>query len=181
MAITSKDYFKKEPLYIEQSSPNNGIPADSYAAAVAALNSSIETYERRYLKQLLGKSLYEEFISSSEDAKWAVLKSLLWESVDVTEGETTTKVYTESPVADFIYFWHVNDYTLKYNGETYRQSKSDNSVSVSVIQKQVFIWQEMKRKTKVIKEWLVANASNFPALNTSEWQQLEINYNSFSI
>lgn len=174
MATTTKDYFKKQPLFIEQSVTNNGVPVDLQSARTKLLDDAISTYERNYLCALLGKDLAKLFIASPADAKWSALKDLLWDGTLFI-----------SPVANYIYFFYLTDNAASYNGETFKQAKTEGSSTIQVVQKQVYVWSEMKDLQIPVLEYLDANWSSLETEDAKAdftgWSKLLTNYNSLGI
>lgn len=172
--MTTKDYFKKQPLFIEQSKGNNGMPSDVSSAKTTALTDAIATYEKQYLRLLLGADLAKAYLTAPTAEKWADLNSLLWDE--------DLKI---SPIANYIYFFYLSDYSASYNGETFKQAKTEGSNTIQVVQKQVFVWSEMKKIQSRVMEYL---SNNYAILETenaaadfSNWSDLVTNYNSAGI
>ena len=181
--LTDIEYFSKEPLYIEQALENNGMPTDLFEATIAAFSNAWVDYERKYLRLLLGKDLRDEFYVKSELPVWEDLKALLWQTEEAS-NPNSPRVFTESPVADYIYFWYTSDHSAVYNGQVLRQAKVDSATTIQVVQKQVWVWGRMKENTLIAMAWLDANYSKMgaaAALDKTEWPKLLSNYNSFGI
>lgn len=167
-SITTVDYFKKQPVLIDQPSANNGIPSDVYSARTEALQNAIDVYEKQYLETLLGVGLAAEFVAGISDSKWATLKGLLWDS--------TNKV---SLVAYYIYFYYLSDYSASYDGQLFKQNKVENTINISVAPKQVYVWAEMKKKQVAVMDYLTATTLDSTAtLDKTLWDELKINYNT---
>ena len=169
MALTP-EYFLKAPLALPQDVTNTGIPTEISSANGQRLQDSIDTYEPMFLDLLLGKALSKKYQEDESDI-YAGLTEMLYDD--------TKKA---SVIAKFVYFWHLSDYSAYYTGESFSRGKSDNSTTISVVQKQVFVWKLMKDELKSIFEYLLNTTDeNYSDLDMSGWVNLRLNYNSFGI
>lgn len=169
MALTP-EYFLKAPLALPQDVTNTGIPAEISSANGQRLQDSIDTYEPMFLDLLLGKTLSKKY-QEDESEIYAGLTELLYDDTKKT-----------SVIAKFVYFWHLSDYSAHYTGEAFSKGKSDNSTTISVVQKQVFVWKLMKDELKSIFEYLLnVTDAAYSDLDMSGWVNLRVNYNSFGI
>ena len=169
MALTP-EYFLKAPLALPRDVTNTGIPAELSSANGQRLQDSIDTYEPMFLDFLLGKTLSKKYQEDVAET-YAGLTELLYDD--------TKKA---SVIAKFVYFWHLSDYSAYYNGESFSKGKSDNSTTISVVQKQVFVWKLMKDELKSIFEYLLNSTdAAYSDLDMSGWANLRVSYNSFGI
>ena len=123
MAIT-KAYFDQHPVFIPQAKQNNGINADVYVAKTVKLDSAIRRHEKAYLTRLLGRGLYAEYIAAPTDAKWDGLNALLY--------DTTLFV---SPIANYIYYWFLDENAGDYDGSLVTTTKQENVINYFVFYK----------------------------------------------
>ena len=165
--IITAEYFAKQPIQLTQVRTNAGIPAGVQNADTQKLNDSIAIYEPLFLEHLLGKTLAAAYAAAPQSELLKPLSDILYDS--------TTK---KSTIAKFIYFWYLNDFCMSYNGETFRQSKSDGSVNISVVAKQVHIWSLMKEELVPAFAWLSENSASLTDLDVTGWSKLLVNYNS---
>lgn len=172
MAIT-KAYFEQNPVAIPQAKQNNGINADVYSANTVKLDSSIKRHEKAYLTLLLGRELYAEYIAAPTDAKWADLNALLY--------DTTLLV---SPIANYIYFWYLDENVGSYDGSLFQTTKQENSTNHSVVYNQVKAWNAMVTMNEPILQYLydtIETIETLALIDKTGWTELCTLKNSWGI
>lgn len=96
------------------------------------VQSFIDKYEPKFLKELLGLTLYQEFITGLEedpvDPKWISLRD-----------ETDLKAM----IVDYVYVYYLRNATTSTTGTSEVKAKNNNSTPVNSIDKQVRAWNEM--------------------------------------
>lgn len=172
MCITA-NYFEQNPLYIPQAKQNNGINADVYDAGASKLDKAIKKHEKAYLRLLLGRELYAEYITSPEDAKWDALNALLYDTENL-----------ESPIANYIYFWYLDENIGTYDGSLFLTTKHENSNNHSVIYNQIKAWNEMVGMNEPILTYLARNINTIETtalISKAGWVELCTLRNSWGI
>lgn len=108
------------------------------------VQSFIDKYEPKFLKELLGLTLYQEFITGLTpvpvdpptdpptyepiDLKWIALRD-----------ETDLKAM----IVDYVYVYYLRNVTTSTTGTSEVKAKNNNSTPVNSIDKQVRAWNEM--------------------------------------
>lgn len=110
----------------------------------------IKKYEAKYLKELLGDTLYLEFVAGMSvepiEQKWTDLANKLRDPVTL-----------ESPIANYIYYWYkrneVTDSVVI--GEV--KPQGENANSASSVHKTVRAWNEMVDWNYGVASYIVSN------------------------
>ena len=170
MAIT-KAYFDQHPVFIPQAKQNNGINADVYAAKTAKLDSAIRRHEKAYLTRLLGRGLYAEYISTPTDAKWDGLNALLYDATLFV-----------SPIANYIYYWFLDENAGDYDGSLVTTTKQENATNHPVLYKQIKAWNAMVEMNVPILSYLQNTViSTTAVIDKQGWGELYTFKNSMGI
>lgn len=110
----------------------------------------IKKYEAKYLKELLGETLYSEFVAgmSAEpiEQKWVDLADKL------RDAETK-----ESPIANYVYYWWKRNEVTDSVGIGEVKPQAENASPASAVHKMVRAWNEMVDWNYRISDWLYAH------------------------
>lgn len=122
------------------------------------LSGFIEKYETRFLKELLGKTLLDEFKSGLEEdpvpVKWVDLKNIL--------ANNSTK---ESPIANYVYYWYMRNKSTETASIGEIKPNTENGSMASSVQKQVRSWNEMVDWNFEVLEFIKDNIIDYPSFN----------------
>lgn len=77
MAWTDIEYYKVGEIQISGIQTSDAFNNESVDLKTADVNSYIEKFERKFMRFLLGKELYDNFIETKTDPKWDILKNIL--------------------------------------------------------------------------------------------------------
>jgi hypothetical protein len=125
------------------------------------LSSFITKYEARFLKELLGKDLYNAFITGLEEdpiqQKWLDLKNEL--------VNDTTK---ESPIANYVYYYYSRNKATETVGFGEIQPNTENGIMANAVQKQTRAWNEMVDWNKQVIDFINDNISDYPEFKPSD-------------
>lgn len=148
-------------------------------AVIENLNGFINKYQIKYLKMLLGDSLYAEFIAGITpvpipgtdpqeyapiDAKWAnLLNAIVQSDIKVC------------PIANFVYFYFVRDQAVYNAGINVVVAKGENSVTADSKVKTARAWNEMNELSYEVYKFLKVNVCIYGVIP----YQVYFNYNFF--
>ena len=119
------------------------------------LSGFITKYEARYLKELMGETMYNEFIAGlKEDPisdKWINLKN------KIVFADTK-----ESPIANYVYFFYQKNLTTTTSGIGETRNSSENSDRASAYKKMVDSWNEMVKWNYDVVKFINDNIADYP-------------------
>lgn len=110
----------------------------------------IKKYEKRFLTQLLGEAVYNEFMTGLQVIP--VLQK--WEDLKDKLVDDDTK---ESPVANYVYYFYMRDNYTQTVGVGEVKAKAENSVMSNNDAKMVRAWNEMVLWVDDLRPWFVDN------------------------
>lgn len=127
--------------------PNLTSTTAAGTANIAELQWFINTYEKEFLKYLLGDNLYDEFVAgiavAEPLAKWTNLKNQIYDGTNFI-----------SPAAGYVYFFfRRNRFTITM-GSSEVKPLHENGETVGHAAKQVMAWNNMVKQCEDIWEWL---------------------------
>lgn len=141
-------YFTGELLI-----PNLSAITPAGSANIASLDWFIDRYEPEFLKYLLGKVLYGEFIAGLADGgdddeaadKWDDLRDKIF---------TVTETSSQSPAAAYVYYFFRRSQVTAtvFGGEV--STMHENATVVDANDKLVNAWNNMVNDSKVLWDWL---------------------------
>lgn len=174
MPLIDATYF-----YGEINVPN----IDTPGAVLENLEDLIKKYEAKFLKTLLGKSVYELFIA--EMAKPDDEQEQIWKDLKSILVDEEIKL---SPIANYVYrFYQYNQFTVS-TGSGEKQAKNENSTRASVVPKVVRAWNEMSDWMMDNRGWFIEFYSDnefegyyFSVLFHSSWEHEFSKINRFGL
>jgi len=108
------------------------IAQTSNAGVIESTQIFIDKYEKKFLKSLLGNALYIDFVNG-----------LLQDPIDQKWIELRDETDLKDMLVNYIYYWYDRNKTTTTNGVSETKGKTENSVVVNNIDKQVRSWNEM--------------------------------------
>lgn len=147
--LINEEYFKGEIVIPNLKSSGNAASRFVANSNVELLNYFIAKYERKFLVELLGVKLCNEFIAGltgDVSGKWEELKNIL---VD--------EQVHESIIANYVYYWFMRNNVTTTTGVGEVETETDNSTRVSPSLKMVSAWNEMVDGVKSVAGWLSSN------------------------
>lgn len=119
----------------------------------------IDKYEPKFLKELLGATLYSEFVAGLQadpiDPKWIELR-------DQTDLKTM--------LIDYVYYWYLRNWATITAGVGEVKGKSDNATQVSPAQKMVTSWNEMA----TLARFFDLDTTTYPSWNRVYWRSWHV-------
>lgn len=132
----------------------------SQPAVQAALTLFIEKREPEYLEKALGYEFYQLFTAgiTAEEQRYEDLRD--GAEYNNSDGHlkkwkgliTTDK---RSPIANYIYYWHMRDNVTFTAGTGEKEGKSDNAGNASPAIKMIRAWNEMVDWTIALYDYLL--------------------------
>lgn len=148
--LIDKTYFHTE-LFISNITESSEVEQ----ARAAELQRFIDKYEPIYMNNVLGETLYSEFLAGLAlnpiPAKWTALKALF---VD------TSKLL--SPIASYVYFYYMRNHATETTAAGEVTSVTENGEVVGANYKMVRAYNEASESADLIKEWLRSNIATYP-------------------
>lgn len=146
---------------------NNGTDSDIYTSIIKEVEYCIDLYERNYLKAILGKELYDEYISDMQEPetaeKWADFNAKL--IVD-------DKAYI-SPIANYIFYHYVKRNNVRYIDDQFQINKIEGVTIVNTNVQLDKIWNEMVAMNETFLYWFTTNIPKTTASISYEmWKYL---------
>ncbi len=135
---------------------------------LASLNAMIAKYEPKFLKLLLGETLYATYAAAIAGNP----TSGIWFDLNAQIYQTTP--FYQSPVANYVYyqFWKTNRTTTLTTGE--QKAKSENSDAVRIDRKMEAAWNEMCELVTTIREYLDEHSTDYEDWMTDEVESFEL-------
>lgn len=126
----------------------------------------IKKYEAKYLKDLLGETLYSEFVAGMSvepiEQKWIDLADKL------RDAETK-----ESPIANYVYYWWKRNEVTDSVGIGEVKPQAENASPASAVHKMVRAWNEMVDWNYTFNSWIGSNLTVYPS-HRPFYHQIEI-------
>lgn len=163
--MLSASYFTGELLI-------PSISGSTYAEVenLALLNLMIKKYEVPFLKDLLGETLYGDYVAAMALSP----TSGPWFDLDAQIYSEDSPLY-KSPVANYVYckFWKTAHTVTTQVGEM--AGKIENADKVSIGQKMIDAWNDMVDMVEDIRDFLDENSAdytNWLADEVAEWEKM---------
>jgi len=142
------------------------VPNTDTPAVQENINFFIKKYEAKFLKTLLGVSVYASFIA--EMAKPVDEQAQIWKDL---KSKLVDEENKQSPIANYVYkFFQYNGFTVTTGtGET--KPKNENSTRASIVPKVVRAWNEMSDWVIETRGWFVDfyTENDFNGYYLSSW------------
>lgn len=116
----------------------------------ANVQSFIDKYETKFLKELLGLTLYQEFIDGITPVE--ILPTTVpptYEPIDPKWISLRDETDLKTMIVDYVYYWYMRNSTTFTSGTSEVKAKNSNSTPVNSIDKQVRAWNEMVRMVRL--------------------------------
>lgn len=124
-------------------------------SVLASINLFIAKYEPKYLKLVMGDTLYAAYLAGIEEdpipAKWTNLQNVIRVS--------STK---DSAIAGYVYWWYMRDMASQTVGMGQVKPAAENAIMVSNIDKMTRAWNEMSEQTMKIAKFIMDNPTDYP-------------------
>ena len=124
------------------------------ASVIASINLFIQKYEAKYLRMVMGETIYADYLAGIEEdpipAKWTDLQNVI--------RVASTK---DSPIAGYVYWWYMRDQASQTVGMGQVKPLAENAIMVSNIDKMTRAWNEMVDQTKVVAKFLFDNQDTY--------------------
>lgn len=135
------------------------------------LDVFITKYEAKFLIQLLGKTLYDEFLVGLDDPQpdqiWIDLKEMLLD-----------ETLKQSPIANYVYYFYSEDNATQTTGVSEVLARAENASYHTPIHKMMRAWNEMVVRVLEIRKWLTDNLVTYPNLIIYSYPYLN-NWNGY--
>lgn len=115
----------------------------------------IDKYEPKFLKELLGTDLYNEFIAGLQEdpipEKWVELRD-----------ETDLK----QMIIDYVYYYYMQNQATSTAGMSEVKGKTDNATPVNNVTKMIRAWNEMVEMARLFD----LSTETYPSWNRVYWR-----------
>ena len=160
--ILDKTYFSKRPIKVPQSeSLGNGVSSKISTSDAAIIDECINLYEPKFLINLLGYDVANEFIEAYKasiltenpidlEPKWVALKNKLYNITEKT-----------SPAANYVFFFICDEIIQTTTRVGSAVGKLEETQVVSFIQKQATAWNLMTENLFCFYKWLESVQSDY--------------------
>lgn len=135
---------------------------------VTNVQDFIDEYDPKFLKELLGLALYNEFIAGLAvtpvediDAKWIALR----DEFDL-----------QKMIAYYVYYWYKRDETTQSGGISENKPKSQNASPTNSVDKQVNAWNKMVDLTRLFD----LDTNVYPDFSRVYWRRFDLRYCNFN-
>lgn len=124
------------------------LPGGSLSGDLADIDDYIEKYEKEALLDLLGYTLYKDFIANPTDTRWTRFKDGYEYSIDYLGDTHLVKwnglVNTEavSLLAYYVYYKYIEFHVTHTSGFGELLQQAENAQKISVSQKRVNAWNQ---------------------------------------
>lgn len=122
------------------------------------VQSFIDEYEPEFLKELLGVTLYNEFVEGLAqdpiDPKWIALR-------DEMDLKLMIKCY--------VYYWYMINLTTTSAGTSEVKTKNENSTPVNNIDKEIKAWNKMVKKVRLFD----LSTTDYPSFVRIWWNRFD--------
>jgi hypothetical protein len=155
------------------------IPNASQAAISSQLSLFIQKYEEKFLRDVLGYSLYKAFSAAwpSTDQKWVDLvegveytsagKTKFWRGlVDAVSGDVS---FDTSPIANYVYYWYQRNNHTQTATTSEVKPANENATVASPAVKMVKAWNEMSTWICELVDYLDAKKDDY-----TEWADQDV-------
>lgn len=136
---------------------------------VAKINSYIDKYERRYLVELLGKDLYDEFIADLDPFEQPQSPRFIAIFNPLEEDYNWTIIYSEGMIEmlkGFIYFEYVKDLTNQMTVVGNVLPVGENSQQASTLYSMMYArYNEAVRTYKAIQTYITQHSGDYAEFN----------------
>lgn len=145
--LTDYTYFTSGAIAVNNIT-STGTPA---AAIQASITAYITEYEPDFLLKLLGEDLYDVYAATPLDAKWATLKTMLFNG--------TTK---KSVISNYVWTKYIKDIQIMGTAGGDKQSGDAGMIPTFNSQKFVEVWRSIRKSVTDIIDYMDLNTSTFP-------------------
>lgn len=155
------------------------IPNTHVAAISSQLSLFIQKYEEKFLRDVLGYSLFKSFNAAwpSTDQKWIDLvegveyisngKTKFWRGlVDAVSGDVS---FDTSPIANYIYYWWQRNNHTQTATTSEVKTANENATVASPALKMVRAWNEMSTWVCELVDYLDARKDDY-----TEWADQDV-------
>jgi len=153
-------YFVAD-LHIENATVGHFDNAELSKAA--ELTRQIAIYEPELLKLILGATLYAEYLVGGTQ----------WDAFKAKIADATNKV---SPITNYVFFNYWPTFCIQSTMAGAVISKTENSITLSVADKQRMVWNRMRRLLIDVFDWMDENRTDYEhddvTLDTTNWENL---------
>lgn len=155
-------YFSKYPLKLVQSTGGgNGISKTVKDSDITIITDCIDTFEPQFYTDLLGEDLANELIAAYEASIATPTPIPLPEKWDTLLNKLFNVTKKQSPVANYVYCYILDEIQLHSTRSGVAISKIDEGEILSQIGKQVRAWNLMVGKLYSVYTWLYDNIDLF--------------------
>lgn len=115
----------------------------------------IDKYEKKFLKELLGTELYEEFVAG-----------LLVQPIDVKWTDLRDTTDLKQMIIDYVYYWYMQNQATSTAGMSEVKGKTDNATPVNNVTKMIRSWNEMVEAARLFD----LSTDTYPTWNRVYWR-----------
>jgi len=143
-------YFQTPPVAI----PNIALTPGPYLARKEELDRYILIYEKKYLREMLGDTLYDLFVAGPAVERFVTMMAQL--------RDTDNKI---SPIANYVYVRYMQDTQKVTTSSGDKETQSPGMINQVNSQKYSSIINDMITMSEDLYDWISDNASDYP-----EWE-----------
>lgn len=167
MSYLDETYFKNNPVALPDVEHSNGVGGATANASYDKIRKCIALNEPKYLRTLMGKELFLEYLSDIDAEniqKWEPFFAKLIDTDNL-----------RSPMANWIFIQFITENYSRQTSIGSVKVKGDNAVNTQPFMNQVLAWNDMVFQHESFLTWLYENKSDFEgtaAFDTSSWDYL---------